>query len=714
MTVYWADPFLEATTQGNGTTDTTTRDGTYAAPFSLHNDLISTSSSNLSSVNGVSLANGDEIRIKGLPFATLFETQGNVYAASTSVGLTGELKPITGNTTFDATMNNTYPNTDSQCYAFQNSDISSYLPGWSHPLFFTANKGSDSTKLVTQITAFITSVFRLQEGYSSASSTGVELFRLKSDYTYIQTINSYRYLGNFANTVKLSAGWTSTTAQDGYSIFEAAYITTFERFYVGGGSGNTYFDLGRLACFLRTGVTGSEYGRVYLDPVPCTDGGTGTVTMPMVAGRLQYGANIYSASSNIDAVFPLIAGTGYSSSGRAVIYHLTDDVMRFDNLLGNQANAYASFTLQQAATGSQFKIGNMYSDGILTFNGNFPFNYLSVTYSPSTWTFLQDSVYFIIGDDTSKTIYLAGPDDADTTNVYETGLKRPGLSPLASVSNDTYGPDVGVLIDSGSDLFKEDITFSASTEWFEAQLARSGSNPIVYNSLGKLICGGSNYKTSAHNLATSTGTAASATGAPRYAIHSFEHNDYDGNPVSIIGDPYTAGTSYGVLMYNDTVSSTNVLVGQWAGTTGGSSSQAWIPLELSVPSYTAASDNLRAKVTVAYADGASNTADGSVLLRAWHRDTTQSTNFRVYSSSATTVTAGGDPTSTTEVTLNLSNVATSGQDDITSVLLGIRLDFTDNTNIQKYYIVSAEIETYGWRYRRSARLASSTVLRSAH
>ena len=63
-------------------------------------------------------------------------------------------------------------------------------------------------------------------------------------------------------------------------------------------------------------------------------------------------------------------------------------------------------------------------------------------------------------------------------------------------------------------------------------------------------------------------------------------------------------------MYNDTVSSTNVLVGQWSGTTGGSSSQAWIPLELSVPSYTAASDSLRAKITVAYADGASNTLWG--------------------------------------------------------------------------------------------------------
>ena len=149
-----------------------------------------------------------------------------------------------------------------------------------------------------------------------------------------------------------------------------------------------------------------------------------------------------------------------------------------------------------------------------------------------------------------------------------------------------------------------------------------------------------------------------------------------------------------MLLYNDTVSSTDVLVGQWSGTTGGESTKAWIPLDLAVPSYTAGSDNLRAKVVVAYADGSSNSAAGSILLRAWHRDTTQSNNFRVYSSSATTVSAGGNPASPTTVTLNLSNVPTSGQDDITTVCLGIRLDFTDNTNIQKYYVVSADIETY--------------------
>ena len=81
MTTYWLDPFLEASTQGNGTTDTSTKNGTYAAPFSLLN--IETSAK-LTTVNGVTLSNGDELRLKGLPFTTLFESKGNVYSYSTS------------------------------------------------------------------------------------------------------------------------------------------------------------------------------------------------------------------------------------------------------------------------------------------------------------------------------------------------------------------------------------------------------------------------------------------------------------------------------------------------------------------------------------------------------------------------------------------------------------------------------------------------------
>ena len=162
----------------------------------------------------------------------------------------------------------------------------------------------------------------------------------------------------------------------------------------------------------------------------------------------------------------------------------------------------------------------------------------------------------------------------------------------------------------------------------------------------------------------------------------------------MFGNPYTSGVTYGSLLYNDTINSTAVLVAQYAAYAGGASNQTWLPLDLVVPSYTAASDNLRVKVVVAYADGNDNSANSPLFtLRAWHRDTTQSSNYRVYTAYQN-ILAGGDPTSPTTVTMNLSNVATSGQDDITTVCLGIGFSFTANTNIQKYYIVSADIETY--------------------
>jgi hypothetical protein len=317
-------------------------------------------------------------------------------------------------------------------------------------------------------------------------------------------------------------------------------------------------------------------------------------------------------------------------------------------------------------------------------------------------TYLQNSVYFLTRDgSTSGPIIL----QADTTKVggvvetYESGLKKPGIAPLSNLTADTstagaeYGPHSGGFSsDFGYLALTREV--SANNDWFNAALTREGKLPIRYASLEKFTCNSNNYKTTAHNITVNTETALGATDAPEYAVWSAEHNDFDGKPLSLIGDPYTAGDSYGVLMYNDTVNSVSVLVGQWSGTTGGASTQAWIPLDLAVPSYSAGSDNLRVTVSAAYADGASNSAAGSILLRAWHRDATQTNNFRVYSSSATAISAGGNAGSPTTVTLNLSNVATSGQEEITNVIVGIRLDFTSNTNIQKYYITNAAIETY--------------------
>lgn len=698
MTVFWADPFLEATTQGNGTTDTTTRDGTYAAPFSVHTDLISTSSTPVHTINGVTLSNNDEVRLKGLSFSDLFATEGNVYesagSSATAYKIYGTLAPVTGNSTANFSAAGSAANV-SQIYAFQNSDISSFMNGWTHPLFFSARNNSTTSALNHHIMPFVWAVVYAQLGYSSASDTGIEVFRLKDTYANRYSFNSYRRAFNFSPDVKISAGWTSETVQDGYSILEGMATTSFERLYIGNGnsSTDTYFDLGRLIVHAGTNSSGYRYQRTYIDFNPSTNGGTGILTAPMLLSSEYYAPDLsYAKPSNVQINFPLISGCGYQASGYMSFGGTNDTELQvFENLIG--ADPLRASSHYSGVTA--IKVGNLYGRGDLGPDGFIRFGDATIQDDNIACEFISGSVYYIHERNGEGNISLSL--SANNSNTYGTNLKNPGISPLDSSAFDTnssdHGPHFGPVFNNGKDIFLSEKAINTTNSWFDALFTREGERPIEYDSIGKFTSS-SDFRTAAHNIGYLTGTAASATGAPRYHIISAEHNTHDGIPVSLLTDPYTAGVSYASLMYNDTVSSTNVLVGQWAGTTGGSSSQAWIPLELSVPSYTAASDSLRAKVTVAYADGASNTAAGSVLLRAWHRDTTQSTNFRVYSSSATTVTAGGDPTSTTTVTLNLNNVATSGQDDITSVLLGIRLDFTDNTNIQKYYIVSAEIETY--------------------
>jgi len=698
MTIWWVDPFLEATTQGNGTTDTTTENGTYAAPFSITRLRTTSSNSQAGPVGtSYSYADGDEVRIKGLPFSTLFESKGNVYVDGGSpFASLVDFKPVTSNSSFDATVSNT----KSAIFAFQNSDISSFFPGWDHPAFFAANYQSTSTLLKTVMGSFAYAAIDQQLGHNSASSTGINVFRLKD--TYANPFNEGSSGGKWFTInkkVKISGGWTSETAQEGYSILEAFNTTNYKYMYFNNSTTTrTHYDCGRLiVCYVPRSTAGynnniwfrGNYSQYRYEA-------TAHVAPIFLSGSNRedyYYPDIHAGSST---VFPWIVGSGDYNTQRLRIYIGVEQTVRsatFQNIL---MQGYLTFMTNHPNCTTSF--GNLYirANDVSGIGRTFE-NSTSTSNKGGTFKFLQNSVYFYAADNQSLGVILApDPDKLGGGSVtYETGLKKFGLAPLNNLSaSSEYGPTKAGDLQSAS-LFRTAREISTNNTWFTEDLSRSaGSNPIEYCSLGELTCNGNNFRTTAHNITVSTASAASASDAPDYVIWSSEHNDYDGLPISILGDPYTAGTSYGVLMYNDTVSSTDVLVGQWSGTTGGASSQAWIPLELSVPSYTAASDNLRAKITVAYADGASNTAAGSVLLRAWHRDTTQSANFRVYSSSATSVSAGGDPTSTTTVTLNLSNVATSGQDDITSVLLGIRLDFTDNTNIQKYYIASAEIETY--------------------
>ena len=711
MATYWCDPFLEATTQGTGTTDTTTKNGTYAAPFSMF-DFQLTSTSSQSTVGGVTFADGDELRLKGLAFTTLFESKGNVYEARSpaSTGSSvndsnGQLTAVTGNTSADF---DGYNGTRSCIYAFQNSDISSYLPGWSHPLFFahqiSSSYHNDNTVLYHGIYHFTYPVVRTQMGFNSASDTGIEVFRVKDTYANpTATQNSDTYYFNLQANVKISAGWTSETAQNGYSILEHI-AGFFDDGVMGGGDGNTdtYWDLGRLIFHVRY-PAGSGYGytRLKCDLTPNTDGGTNNITAPMILmNGGNYGINIaYSAIAGQTVTFPLIAGSqaGNGQQIQVAAFGTTNGgpVYKFDNFITGNAIRPTSYSTGYL----NMKLGNMYTSAMAGSDGILRPLYAGATQAANfgPTTFLDNSIYFIYKPNASNNIALQLSSGVTTT--YGSNLIIAGISPLTNSSLTgaaNIGPHFGPVIEAsgGANFLQEEFPVNASNTIFShALFTNTSNNPITYFSVGKFLLNSNNYKTTPHNLKYRVVTAAGSSDPPNFFIISGEHNDYDGKPLSLIGNPYVAGVTPGALMYNDTVDSTDVLVVQWCAQSGTLTRYAYVPLDLAVPSYTAGSDNLRVKVAFAYEDGASNTTQGYSNIKAWHRDTTQSNNRRGYSGSQN-ILAGKTPSNPQTNYVNLSNVATSGQDDITSVCVGIGVSFADNTTIQKYYIVSAEIETY--------------------
>ena len=701
MTVYWMDPFLEASTQGNGTTNTSAKSGTYSAPFSMSDSGSFGYQANaalITSINGVSLSNGDEIRIKGLPFSTLFESHGNVFANSSNYNESrARLKPVTGNTDFDATISAT----KSSLFAFQNSDISSYLPNWSHPLFFAGFYFGTSSELYCNLAPFNYAVIDQELGYDSVSSTGIELFRLKDTYANVMNKGSNRwYWANYGVIVKISAGWTSQTEQNGYSILEPYNTSNYlYQYWMYSTNCKTHLDCERLIVCNAPRASAGSQNNLYFYLDNCRTIGTSKDHVAPMFVNSQFRADYYytAAGTNDTTTFPLIAGSDDTNSSLMRIYNdqnvTVNREVTWKNII---IPGYVYYNSDHATCVQKF--GNMYcrstSDGTvgrpMVHGPNYSFGY--------NITFLQNSVYYLASNNINQDVVLE-PDplykdySSYTGSVtWESGLKKPGIVPLSHLSSTSnqYGPDRAGTAYS-LPLFNETREVSGNNNWFDAVLSRDGTSPIAYGSLGKLICNGNDYRTTGHNISVFTQSAASASDAPKFAIWSSEHNDYDGNPISIIGDPYTAGSAYGSLLYNDIINSTSCLVGQ-SHAYQVASGHGWIPLELAVPSYTAGSSNLRVTVSAAYYTAGSSGQE-KIVIYAWHRDTTQSNNFRYYTSGDHTI-SSSDVTSPTTVTLNLTNVPTSGQQDITSVIVGIGLKFAGTSLLQRYYITNAEIETY--------------------
>ena len=205
MAIYWVDPYLNSAAGGiHGTTDTTTRNGTYASPWNLTD--ITTSGK----VSG--LTAGDEVRFKGLAESTFFPTQQTFSSVSGS-----------GTTT--------------STYYLQSADSNKLIRikdikgvvyytslGSGYSYLYTIYGGTtwqSAHPLLDQTYGY----YAFNETYTITSGPGANAQQFPS----------------LAGSITITSGWTSETEKTGVTVIYAKTSTPFgSSWYLGNSSSGTY------------------------------------------------------------------------------------------------------------------------------------------------------------------------------------------------------------------------------------------------------------------------------------------------------------------------------------------------------------------------------------------------------------------------------------------------------------------------------------------
>ena len=223
MTVYWCDPYIDANVGGiHGTTETTTRTGTYAAPFSFE-DVNKNALEG--GYPGATLADEDEIRIKGLANVSAFLVDiGNDWYCNSYYRLAKGSTATEWTSVYTANNNQAgyafiLDPTVSERYMVANSD------GVIPPYIFTGGYTSSGLTLNTYSSGPNAGFFRtvLQKLYPSSNKT-LQVYLIDPDY-YIDvetTLNTTYPFAKFGVDLKVTDGWTSETVRNGVCILALA------------------------------------------------------------------------------------------------------------------------------------------------------------------------------------------------------------------------------------------------------------------------------------------------------------------------------------------------------------------------------------------------------------------------------------------------------------------------------------------------------------
>ena len=743
MAVYWCDPYLEATNQGNGTTDTTTRSGTYAAPFSISDlclDASTTSdpSTMITGVGSVTFASGDEIRFKGLPQDTLFNNSlGQVYwqqryrvAPYNQNSSTGDW--YTNKTTTEGTFcfkaatmkeaNNAHWHTNS---TLNNGEI---------PLMFSGDDLGTSNTLD----------FDLLEGWggvhgyvytnngpsSSNTKTNPVLFQMNPNY-YHQTnpCSGTGYAHHFfpINNVTMTAGWDSETTQNGYSLIQANPNGEGTSDYGAAGTSTKY-------AVLFAGTTGSDL--------------TGLSRMFFVGRRYYYTYLGYQASVPSITLGGLMMDSYYTWVG-TYYQNLTSDTKHHIHFIGakyfnlnfqqnqnsthkytvewdflscyyyqqnNNLQYYGTLADGSTRTAGDINVGSSYIHNPNS-NDHYFYNYYGNSYNRQNGTItiksgaMFGSSYVNPGLKYGQGLKFGSLQNGDQIPrvgglVYQDTLHKLGTTGGPGEYNysnphSSFGPVYG---DAQTNDYPLSVTAFKLTgnKWYSAYIdteTTSSPQPIKIYSLGKLQCNNTNYQTTNSDITYSSLDNFSAyNGYVTPVLVCFDSNDYDGKPLISVSNGGSSPTNPSGFAWNDTVGGVDCMVVRPPTSV---TSGTWfnLPMVLSVPTYTPASDNLRIKI-VGWKESSSQ--DGDMTVSVGYRDASQSgtTSTSSYSGSEWTgasfssnsITSTSSSSQTT-LYFNLTGLNTADANPITTVSCLLRFKAYNQTETRRY-ISNIEVETY--------------------
>ena len=701
MTVYWVDPYLAATSQGNGTTDVSTKSGSYSAPFGL-DDLYNASQTETNYLQGTTLADGDEVRIKGLPFATLF-TLGctRAYANSAYIRISNNQLNLadwlaTKIVCFDPVKMAPYTEPCDDDYII-------------YPTYVTAvsNNTAFQGPHLPQLSLALTKIYN----DPSSTATSFPMYAMNAAYydsgtSHPSTIYFLPHNNN-SISVGLSAGWDSATTQNGISIIVISHSASYRNIYNFGNNNKTspfVPDL-RKCHFISQNSSTGQNGNGYFDwKNGRTSQGSTDLTIPdylgssMGAYTTRFGQYNNTAIQWPDRILDksfsdylnIFANSPATTSSLQVNFSVLD--------YSNQTVKGYTTALVSPYEGTTIKIGSFYCWNMNNTPQTTFLDGAGIT-TVKGLEILDNSVLFYYSPGPFGYVGLALSDENNPSRVFPTTVGT-GVYDWTDTAGPVYSganasPLIGPSMASGIYTFDADLY---STNRYRPVISYDAAvSPNISNfALGNLRCGGVNYRSTDSNLNIlnisnhSTGNSTiDSTIVPSFPKYTFETNDYDNRPISVIPPNSSGSDSLGhslALLYNDIDNSDLLTFQAGAGTTNGGHHQLALPLTL--PSYTVGTDNLKVDLNVTRINTAAfGDSSSKMWLGLLYYDPAASQNYRAESGTETGLSSlSTTPASPTTITLTLANLPTTGA-QLSSALAVLDVYFGDASDYADKLII---------------------------